>query len=75
MVRAGSFNRPRLVAWYESYGFVRNDGEAEREKASLKFLKRRNTKRRSNAISMRFDIRLTDEIEGGEEVREVPQAS
>ncbi|MEX1258397.1 MAG: GNAT family N-acetyltransferase [Gemmatimonadota bacterium] len=63
-VTLDAMRRDSLVAWYERYGFVRNEGETDREIAVLKFFKRFKSDDGLTHTSMRFDILLEEELRG-----------
>ncbi|MDP2955894.1 MAG: GNAT family N-acetyltransferase [Longimicrobiales bacterium] len=64
-VTLDALRRDSLVSWYQRYGFVRNEGEADREIAVLKFLKRFKDRADLVHTSMRFDILLEEELRPG----------
>lgn len=64
-VTLDALRKDSLVDWYERYGFVRNEGETEREIAVLKFFKRFKGDSDLAHTSMRFDILLESEIQKG----------
>lgn len=64
-VTLDALGRASLVAWYQRYGFVANEGEADRQVALLKFLKRLRPGEPLELTSMRFDILLQEEVSPG----------